>query len=215
MSEYSSVWPELCRVWSQIKWRFLCEISGKNHFKRIFQKFSANQGYPLAEWRYWEEKPRRFVFGKLIFFTLGLGLIAPYSLGILVWNFYQTFVIVSIEFWLRFESQTCPTRLAINFLIITVGLKGMFVCVWNCLIVFLGEYSSVWPEFCHFLSQIQWRFLHGISRKNHFGRIFQKFCANHSSKTCEISPYSLQFFSGSVLRWKNSHKYFLMFFAPR
>jgi len=31
-----------------------------------------------------EEKPGRFVFGKLVLFTLGLGLATPYSLGILV-----------------------------------------------------------------------------------------------------------------------------------
>ena len=36
-----------------------------------------------------------------------------------------------------------------------------------------------------------------------------------SSKTSEISPYFLQLFSGSVLRWKNSHKYFHMLFEPR
>jgi len=36
-----------------------------------------------------------------------------------------------------------------------------------------------------------------------------------STKTCEISPYILQFNSRSVLRWKNSHKYFHMLFAPR
>jgi len=35
-------------------------------------------------------------------FTLGLGLTTPYSLGILVWNFYQTFITMSIEFWMRF-----------------------------------------------------------------------------------------------------------------
>jgi len=37
---------------------------------------------------YGEEKPRRFVFEKPILFTLGLGLTTPYSLGVLVWNFY-------------------------------------------------------------------------------------------------------------------------------
>jgi len=35
-----------------------------------------------------------------------------------------------------------------------------------------------------------------------------------STKTPEISPYFLQFYSGSVLRWKKSHKYFHMCFAP-
>ena len=69
--------------------------------------------------RYGEEKPGRFVFGKPVLFTLGLGLTAPYSLGILVWNFYRTFVTVSIEFWIRFEPQIRPTILAINFLLIT------------------------------------------------------------------------------------------------
>jgi len=34
---------------SQIEWRFLLGISGKNHFGRIFQKFCANQGYPLPK----------------------------------------------------------------------------------------------------------------------------------------------------------------------
>jgi len=65
------------------------------------------------------EKPGRFVFGKPVLFTLGLGLTTPYSLGIFVWNFYQTFFTVSTKFWLRFESQIRSTRLAINFLFIT------------------------------------------------------------------------------------------------
>jgi len=57
----------------------------------------------ITEGRNGLEKPGRFVFGKPMLFTLGLGLTTPYSLGILVWNFYQTFFIVSTEFWLRFE----------------------------------------------------------------------------------------------------------------
>jgi len=109
-------------------------------------------------------------------FTLGLELTTPYSLGILVWNFYQTFFTVSTECWLIFEPEIPPTRLTINFYKSLPVLKGRFVCVWNCLIVFMGEYSSVWPEICLVLSQ--WRFLRGISGKNYFGRIFQKFCAN-------------------------------------
>ena len=73
----------------------------------------------ITKRRYGEEKPGRFVFGKPVLFTLGLRLTTPYSLGVLVWNFYQTFDSVSIEFWLRFEPQICPTRLEINFLSIT------------------------------------------------------------------------------------------------
>jgi len=70
--------------------------------------------------RYREEKSGCFVFRKPVLFTLGLGLTAPYCLGLLIWNFYQTFVIVCVEFRLRFEPQIRPKRFAISFLFITV-----------------------------------------------------------------------------------------------
>ena len=71
-----------------------------------------------------------FFFEKQVLFTLGLGLTTPYSLGILDWNFYRTFVIVSTEFWLKFEPQNPPTRLAINFLFITFMAERMVrLCV--------------------------------------------------------------------------------------
>jgi len=38
----------------------------------------------ITERKYGEEKPGRFVFGKPVLFTLGLGLAAPYSLGVFV-----------------------------------------------------------------------------------------------------------------------------------
>jgi len=38
----------------------------------------------ITKGRYGEGKPGRFVFGKPVFFTLGLGLTTPYSLDILV-----------------------------------------------------------------------------------------------------------------------------------
>ena len=69
----------------------------------------------MTKRRYGEEKQARLVFGKSVLFALGLGLTTPNSFGILVWNFYQTFVTVSAVFWLRFEPQIRPTRLAINF----------------------------------------------------------------------------------------------------
>ena len=84
----------------------------------------------ITKRRYGEEKPGRFVFGKLVLFTIGLGLTMPYFLGILVWNFYQTFVIVSIEFWLRFQLQIRPTRFAIKFLLITARAdRKVHLCV--------------------------------------------------------------------------------------
>jgi len=157
--EYSSVWPEICRVLSQIRWRFLRGISGKNYFGRILCKprLSSTETCEISPYfrqflfwvrialkrftqvlpyvictqvrrhvhkritkrRYEKENPGCFFFGKPVLFTLGLGLTTPYSLGVFVWNFYHTFVTVSIEFWLRFEAQIRSTTLAINFLLIT------------------------------------------------------------------------------------------------
>jgi len=84
----------------------------------------------ITEGRYGEEKPGRFVFEKPVLFTLGLGLTTPSSLGIFVWNLFQTFVTVSIEFWLRLELQIRPSRLAINFLFITaIAERKVRLCV--------------------------------------------------------------------------------------
>ena len=85
----------------------VCTQARRNVHKRITKR------------RYGEQKPGRFFFGKPVLFTLGLGLTTPYSLGILVWHFYQTFFTVSTEFWLRFEPQIRLTGLAINFLFVT------------------------------------------------------------------------------------------------
>jgi len=174
VGEYSSVWPEICRVLSQIQSRFLREISGKNYFGIIFHKFYwkprlfstetceispyFRQFYSrsVLHWkkftqafsyvfctqvrrhahkqitrrRYREEKLGCFVFGKPVLFTLVLGLTTPYSLGISVWKFYQSFAIVPTEFWLRFERQIRPTGFAINFLFITVrAARKVRLCV--------------------------------------------------------------------------------------
>jgi len=172
----------------------------------------------ITERRYGEEKPGHFVFGKPVLFTLGVGLTAPYSLGILVWNIYQTFVIVSIEFWLRFELQTRPTRFAINFLFITVRAERKV-----CSCVKLFDFFPGW-----ILIRLTWNLSRFVPnsveilirnfRKKPFQENFSEILCKprlSSSKTSEISPYFLQFFSGSVLRWKNSRKYFRMLFAPR
>ena len=42
----------------------------------------------ITKKRYGEENPGRFVFGKPVLFTLGLGLTTRYSVSVLVWNFY-------------------------------------------------------------------------------------------------------------------------------
>jgi len=140
---------------------------------------------------------RRYRGEKSVLFTLDVGLTTPYSPGILVWNFYQTFVTVSNEFWLRFEPQIRPTKLAINFLFIT-AMYGRFVCVWNCLIFFVGEYSFVWPEICRVLSQIQWRFLRGISWKNYSEIIFLKFWANQGYTLPQLVEFRPTFWNFSL-----------------
>jgi len=267
VGEYSFVWKEgsfVCEtVWFFLwvnthpfdcKFVVFCpKLSGdsyvdfqeKNYFGTIFQKFCANQGFPLpklvkfrpsfcnfipgpfgykkftqvlsyvvctqvrrhvhiqiTKTRYGKEKPGCFVFGKPVLITLGLGLTTTYSLGILVWNFYHTFVTVSVEFWLRFEPQIRPTRFAINFLFITAhhcqGWKeGSFVCetVWffrGWIVVHLSwNLSRFVPNLVDILT---W-----IFRKNYFGIIFQKFCPNqgyHLPKLVKFRPTFCNFLLG-------------------
>ena len=232
VDEYSSLWPEICRVLSQIQWRFLGGISGKNYSRRIFQKFCANQGYlyrnlwnsgliyAISFWvcigwkkftqalsyvvciqarshvhkritkrRYGEEKSGHFVFGKPVLFTLGLGLTPPYSLGILIWNFYQTFVTVSIEFWLRFEPQIRPKRLAIHFFFVTARAEKMVrLCVklfdffrgW-ILIRLTWNLSRLVPNSVEILG---WNFRKKLFREN-FSKIWCRPWLS-STETCEI-----------------------------
>jgi len=52
-------------------------------------------------------------------------------------------------------------------------------------------------------------------KKPFWENISEILCKPSCSKTCEISPNILIFFFGSVLRWKNTQKYFCMLFAPR
>ena len=136
----------------------------------------------ITKRRYGEEKSGCVVFGKPILFTLGLGLTTPYSLGILVWNFYLTFVTVSVEFWLRFEPQISPTKMAIYFLFITARAERKVRLCAKQFEFFRGRIliRLTW-NLSHFFSQIQWGFLYGISRRNSFGRIFQKFWANQGN----------------------------------
>jgi len=153
--------------------------------------------------RYGEERPGRFVLGKLVLFTLCLGLTAPYSLGILVWNFYQTFAIVSVEFWLRFELQTRTTRFAINFLFITARAERK---VHSCVKLFDFFPRWILIRLTWNLSCFVWNLVEILTRnfrkkllRENFSEILCKPRLS-SSKTCEISPYFLQYFFGSVLR---------------
>ena len=138
-----------------------------------------------------EEKPGRFVFKNLVLFTLTLGLITPYSLGILVWNFYQTFVIVSIEFWLRLEPQIRSTRFAIKFLFITVTAEkkvclcvNLFYCFPRWILICLTwNLSCFVPNLVKILT---WNFRKKLFRET-FSEILYKPRLS-SIKTSEISP---------------------------
>ena len=222
VGEYSSGWPEICRVSSLIQWRFLGGISGKNYCDRIFQKFCANQSYPLPKLVIFRPNFCNFIMGpycaeknsdknfRMLFAprqggtsinesqkedtgkksqeVLFLGnrfcsLSVWDSLRLTPWVFwFEIFTGYSSLFVLSFgwglSPRFFPQDLQKKIYSSLPGLKGRFVCVWNCLIFFVGEYSSVWPEICRVLSQIKWRFLGGISGKNYSGRIFHKFFAN-------------------------------------
>ena len=164
VGEYSSVWPEICRIIvtrnfrKKIFWEKFSEILCKprlfstkiceiaSYFLQFYsrsvlrwKKFTQVLSYvvytqvrrhvrkQITKRRYEEEKPGRQVFGKPVLFALGLT--TPYSLGILVWNFYQTLVTVSVEFWMRFEPHIRPKRLVINFLFITTKAETK-VCLY-------------------------------------------------------------------------------------
>jgi len=140
---------------------------------------------------YGEEKPVRFVFGKPILFTLGLRLTTTCSLGILVWNIYQTFVTVSIEFWLRFERQIRATRPAINFLFITARAeRKVRLCAklfdvfhWWILIRLTWNLSLFVP---HSVEILTLNFRKKLFREN-FLEILCKPRLS-STETCEIPP---------------------------
>ena len=192
VGEYSSVWPEITRVFftnsvETFTWNFW-----KKLFRENFQKFSrklrlsstksceilayflqflycvfialkkftqvlsyvvcaqvrSHVHKAMTKRIYGKEKPGRFVFEKLVLFTLGLVVTTNYSLGVFVWNFYQTSVTVSIEFWLRFDPQIRSTRVAINFLLITARAERK---------VRLGE--TVWFFSCVNIHQFDLKFV--------------------------------------------------------
>jgi len=150
--------------------------------------------------------PGRLVFGKPVLFTLGLVLTTPYSLGVLVWNFYQTFITVSIEFWMRFEAQIRPTRLAINFLLITsraerkvrLCVKAFDIFRGRILIRLTRNISRLVPNSVEILT---WNFMKKLFWEN-FPEILCKPRLS-STKTSEILPYFLQFLFRVRITLKN------------
>jgi len=150
-------------------------------------------------------KARTFCFRKTDFVHSRSRTYCALLLGYFGLNFYQTFVIVSIEFWLRFEPQNRPTRFSINFLFITARAeRKVRLCVK------LFDFFPGW-----ILIRLTWNLLRLIPnlveiltqniRKKPFRENFAEILCKQrlsSRETCLILPYFLQFFSGSVLRWK-------------
>jgi len=158
-------WKKFTKVLSYV----VCTKVRRHVYKRITKRRNE------------EKKQGRFVFGKLVLFTLGLGLTTPYSLGVLVWNLYQMFVTVSLEFWLRFESQIRLTWLTISFLFITAIRK-----VRSCVKLF--DFFRGWMlihltwNLSHFVPNsvdiLPWNFRKKLFREN-FSEIFAQTKAIH------------------------------------
>jgi len=261
VAEYSSVWPEICRVFSRIQWWFLCGISGKNYFGGIFHKFSRKPrlcptfgeispyflqfllcvrialkkftqvlsyvvctqvrrhiNKRITKRKYGEEKPGRFVFEKRVLFTLGLRLTTPYSSGALVWNVYQWFVTVCIEFWLRFgtdSSHIIGNKFFINH---CQGRKeDSFVCETVWFFSWMNTHSFD-LNFVAFFPKFSGDSYVLFQEKTISGEFFRNFRGNQGyplPNHVKFRPTFCNFYYASVLRWKNSHKYFHMLFAPR
>jgi len=121
---------------------------------------------------------------------------------------------VLAEIWTPDSAHKIGMKFSINHF---QGWKeGLFVCetVWLfrgwILIRLTWNLSRYVPNSAEILT--------GNFRKKLFREYFSKILCQprlSSTKSCEISPYFLQFYFGSLLRWKISHKYFHMLVAPR
>ena len=149
-------------------------------------------------------KARTFCFRKTSFVHSQSG---TYSLGIFVWNFYQTFFIVSIEFWLRFQPQIHPTGFAIYFLFITVRAeRKVHLCV--KLFYFLPRWILIrltW-YLCQFVPYSVDILTLNFSKKLFRMNFSEMLCKPRLSftKICEISPHFLQFLFWVHTALKNS-----------
>jgi len=164
-------------------------------------------------------KSQYVLFRKTSFVHSRSGTYYALLLRILVWNFYQSFIIGSTEFWVRFEPQICPMGFAISFLFITARVE------WKVrLCVKLFDFFRGW-----ILIRLPWNFVAfcpKFSRDSYVkfhekvisGEFFINFIENqgyplpnlvklcHTFDNFILAPYCIE---------KNSHKYFHMFFAPR
>ena len=94
--------------------------------------------------------------------------------------------------------------------------EGSFVCetVWSFSWVNTHPFDLKFVAFCPKFSLDSYV---EFQEETILGEFFINFIENqdYPLPSCEISPYFRQFYSGSVLCWKDSDKYFHMLFAPR
>jgi len=163
-------------------------------------------------------KSLRSIFGKPVLFTLGPGLTMPYSVGILVWNFYETLVIVSTEFLLRFESQIRPTGFAINFLSVTARPERKVRLCMKLFDFFPRRIliRLTWNLLCFVPDSVE--ILTWSSRKKTTSwEFFRNFVENQGyplPKLVKFCPIFCNFILGPYCVKKNSQKYFHTLFAP-
>ena len=158
-----------------------CVLIAQKKFTQVFSYVVCTQvrrhvHKRIIKRRYGEEKPGHLFFGKQVLFTLGLKLTTLYSLGVLFWNLYQTFLTVSIEFWLRFEPQIRPTRLTISFLFITAMAERMVRSCVKLFDFFRGWIliHLTWNFSCFVPNSVEivtWNFRKKLFREN-FSEIF-------------------------------------------
>jgi len=181
--QFYSVLKNCVEKFTQVLSCVVCTLRRRHVHKQITKR------------RYRKEKPEHFVFGKPVLFALGVGVTTPYSLGLLVWKFYQTFVIVCIEFWLRFEPQIHPTRFSKKIWFITARVEmKVRLCVklfdFFPMLILIRLTWNLWRFVPNSVQILTWNFRKKLFR--------DKFCEKprlSSSKICEISPYFLQFYS--------------------
>jgi len=160
----------------------------------------------ITKKRYGEENPGCFVFGKPVLCTLGLGLTTPYSLGVRSAIFTRRSSLCLLSFRWHLRPRFVPQDWQSIFYWSLPGPKGRFVCVWNCLIFFVGEYSSC----------LTWNLSRFVPNSvdiltcNFRKKLFRDNCSEilckprlSSTKTCEISPYFFQFLLWIRIALKN------------
>jgi len=184
-------------------------------FVAFFPKFSGDSWVEFQEKTIPGEFFRNFVQTRAILYQKCENRFCSLSVWDLLrltpWVFFQKFLPeirhcvywVLAEIWASDSSHKIGNKFCIRHC--QCWKEGSFVCetIW---ILFVGEYSSVWPEICRGFSEIHVRFLGGISGINYSGRIVQKFCANQGYRLPEhvkFRPNFCNFILGPYCAEKN------------